>query len=105
MDVPAEEEGGVGAESCGADKGGPGRIAEEADEGDDLEEEGEGECGGGRDGGEDGKGCVAYKAAGYALEGGIVNGKADAWSNFGGLVGNKNKGGAREKYRRSRRGL
>ncbi len=45
MDVPAEEEGGVGAEGGGADEGGPGGVEEEADEGDGLEEEGE--CEGG----------------------------------------------------------
>jgi hypothetical protein len=45
VDVPAEEEGGVGAEGGGADEGGPCGVEEEADEGDYLEEESEGEGG------------------------------------------------------------
>lgn len=40
MDVPPEEEGGVGAEGGGADEGRPGGVEEEADEGDGLEEDG-----------------------------------------------------------------
>lgn len=86
VNVPAEEERGVGTESGGANEGGPGGVEKEADEGDDLEEEGEGEGGGGRDGGKHGEGGVAYEAAGYALEGGGVDGEADVWGDFEGLV-------------------
>lgn len=58
-----------------------------------MEEEGEGEGGGGRDGGEHGEGGVAYEAAGYALEGGGVDGEADVRGDFGGLVTKQDKGG------------
>lgn len=96
MDVPAEEERGVGAEGGGADEGGPGGVEEEADERDDLEEEGEGKGGGWRDGGEHGEGGVAYEAAGYALEGRGVDGEANVWCDFERLVRKHIVGGTRD---------
>ena len=43
MDVPAEKEGGVGAEGDGGDEGFPVGEEEESNQGDNLEEQSEGE--------------------------------------------------------------
>lgn len=84
MDVPAEKEGCIAAESDGADEGVPGWVKEELDQRDNLEDQGEDEghaCGDLR---EDGEGGVAYEASSYAVDCVLVDGKFEVWGSCSG---------------------
>lgn len=79
VDVPAKEEGGVGAQSDGANKRFPVWLEEEANERDDLEEERESECCAGRDLRQDCKAGVANQASSNRMQSFFVDRELEVW--------------------------
>lgn len=82
MNMPAKEEGGVGGNDNGTEKGLPTGLPPEDQKSWDLEEEGEEEGGEGDDLGQDGEGCVTHETTSACMKrgDGVRNGEKTSQS-------------------------